>query len=206
MYKQTSLFETTSLPQPPNSGYDELVRLADAMESTEPGSPERKELNRQYGTVTKALGLHGNKETLGKDYSKIAAESRRQALEKIKTYLDDIVRWEQELPTMAKSELGHIAVSYISSYGGFRCEIQLKIPHAFYRSYSGYAALKTRVSLVIAHQLKGYPSIEYGLIKMGLELSKGPYKKVFFDKYAIPFNKRLAEKRAALKNQDHDDK
>ncbi len=172
----------------------QLCRIADAMETTEPGSRERKSLGREYKAYAKQLGIGKTKQDNPPDQRAEIAKSRAYALSKIEGYLSRIRHWEIELPKLPVGETEHIAVSYLAFYSGMLCEINLEIPSLAYKMFSNTACYKAVKNLVFAKQLKSYASIEYGLLKMGMELCRGPYRKIFFNKYAVQYNQSIKQK------------
>ena len=176
---------------------ERLCRIAEQMETCE-DPRERKELSRQYKAASIDAGIidENGDLTNGKEFmykpEQIAA-SEQQAMLKVVEYLDKIEHWSQELVRLqGGSSTEYIAISYIANWKGMPCEINLEIPDSFYRSFNGVACYKARKTLFSATQLQAYRTIEYGLIAYGLDLLKGEPRKAFFEKYAVPINKKIA--------------
>lgn len=130
------------------------------------------------------------------DSSKVK-ETRVAALKKIMTILDagDIEA------QFSKNDGGYhskdkFIVTWNGNYQGMPAEYSLCKTDAFYAEYSGYKAVYQCAGLFHEKQFKGYPSIEFGLLTVGMVLcSNRAEKAAFFDKYAKPYNERVkAEK------------
>jgi len=176
----------------------DLVRIADQMEGVESGTPEYNSLKEQYKQACELAGITKNgKSTAGTHFSSAEIKaSRAKALVQVREYLDDIRHWENELPTKQFGSVEYIAISHLANYKGMGCEINLEIPDSFYGRYSGYKCIKARKSLIMQHQLKGYPNIEYGLIDYGMGLcTNRKEKNAFYEKYAVPYNERLKQQK-----------
>ena len=166
---------------------NDLVRLADAMERCEAGSPHRKALARDYkhamiaAGITDVKGKVKNAKGLPK---KQIDESRAKALAKIKGYLDNLEESLKEFEKIHPGEMGHILISYNTNWNGIPAEVQLKVCDSFYTAYSGNRCIKNQVTLFSQKQIKGYHSIHRGLLEMGMGLLPNkPAKKEFFEKY-----------------------
>lgn len=168
--------------------YDSLSGLADMMENFEPGSPERKEIAKEYSMKLKEQKLPGE------DFRHSVDEirrSRKSALTQIENYLYNIDYWRVKLPQMQTGEIEYIAVSCLTNYKGMACEMNLEIPNITYSSISGAKCYKAIKNLFFVKQLCNYGSIEQGLIKFGMDLLHGEEKKKFFEKYAVPYNAKI---------------
>lgn len=177
----------------------DLVRIADQMEMFSDSEDQTimRELKRDYKLAMKQAGIGVNKDKSLMWSAKQIAESRAQALVKAKEYLDDIEQWEKKLEQNQFGSVEYIALSYKCNYRGMASEINLEIPDSFYAGISGTRCHKARKNLVMQQQLQAYPNLECGLIRYGLELCKGREAKTeFFNKYAVPYNERLKNKRA----------
>ena len=196
MSTQPSLFSDDEVKK---RALADLVRLADAMEQCEPGSAHRKALARDYKHAMIAAGITDvkGKVTNAKGLPKKQIdESRAKALAKIKGYLDNLEESLAEFKKIHPGEMGHILISYNTNSHGVPAEVQLKVFDSFYKAYSGYRCGKCQVTLFTAKQIKGYASIHRGLLEMGMGLLPNkPAKKEFFDKYVVPYNQAIEEKR-----------
>lgn len=125
--------------------------------------------------------------------NKQIAASRKKALQKVVTLLDagnPDEAFKNKDGSYYSDE--KFIVSWKGNYNGYAVENGLNKVDSFYSAYSGHKSIYTQRSLLHEKQIKGYPSIEYGLIDIGIKLCKGiDQKNEFFKKYAIPYNERI---------------
>lgn len=183
----------------------QLCIIAEAMEGTEPGSKERKELSREYAIYAKTIFPTEERKKHSLPESKIQ-KSKDDCYTKIIAALDDLPAWEESIKKIHIGELGHIAFSYNINHEHMPYEIQFMIVHHFYSAYSGYKAVKNRVNLVSAKQLDGYGSLEYGLLRFTLDFIRGARREWFVKKYALPYNEKIKAQKKEAKNSDGDDR
>lgn len=169
-----------------------LERIADAMECTEPGSKERKSLAKDYAANAQLLFPTEERKKHSLSESKIQ-KSKDDCYTKIIAALDNYSVWEDEIKKMYIGQLGHIAFSYNVNHKYIPYEIQFMIVDGGYSAYSGYKAVKNRTNLFSVKQLEGYKSLEYGLLRFALDFIRGARRKWFWDKYVIPYNKKIKE-------------
>ncbi len=183
-----------------SAALEQLVKIADRMEDCD-DPQEMKQLQRDYRAASIAAGItdaNGNLKDKGWRHTPAQLkESRAKALAKVKEYLDDIRTWEVKLPELQSGSVEYIIVSCLVNFKGMACEINLEIPDGIYSNMTKTSCYKARKSLVSQNQLKTYASIEQGLIAYGLDVClKGiDEKREFFQKYAVPYNKRLTEEK-----------
>lgn len=122
-------------------------------------------------------------------------ESKARALSKIKEILDG-----GNVDEQFKNRSGNyysnekFIVTWFGNYKGMLCEFGLDKCDEFYKMYSGYAGILCVRNLVFERQKKGFPTIEFGLLRIGLDLSRTKEEKLeFFNKYVVPYNERLKQ-------------
>lgn len=127
-------------------------------------------------------------------------ESKREALEKIKNFLDC-----EEVDAQFSDRSGSyhssdkFIVSWTGNYNGMAHEFSIDKTDSFYASYSGYRAIYARRTLFSEKQIAGYTSIERALIEVGLKLCQKSEKKEFFEKYGVRYNLRIQLQRESSK-------
>lgn len=123
-------------------------------------------------------------------------ESKKEALAKIEQFLSvDDVEGQFEGRNGNYYSAEKFLVTWYSMHAGMLCEMALDKVDSFYSMYSGYKCVYSARNLVYEKQLKGYPSIEHGLIQAGLQLCSGnEAKKAFFEKYAVKYNLKLKQR------------
>jgi hypothetical protein len=168
----------------------DLVRIADAMETAEPGSAFAKQLSRDYKDALERTGISqefrsGKYKGNEKEFSK----KKRECFEQIIRALDDFENWQASLKEPRRSH--EIIFSYPANYNGFPHEIQLCQSDPMYKGYSGYAAFKSRVTLFSVKQLAGFPTIEMGVLKFAMDMLKKSERAWFIKKYVVPYNERV---------------
>jgi len=174
--------------------HEELVRLSEMMMGREADDPLLKDLRRDYKAALKIVTAGKSNEVAFP--SKVIAESRRKALEKIVIILDkgDIDSQFSDRSGDYYSEEKFI-VTWSGNYNGVPSEYGLDLTDSFFSAVMGPKCIYACRSLVHEKQLAGYPNIEYGLITIGTKLcSSRKKKKEFFEKYAAPYNARLKKK------------
>ncbi len=185
---QQELFDTEDRQR----AVQDLVRIADQMETCE-NSIVKRELSRDYKNAMIRAGItdkRGHVTGAPKIPKDKLENSRLEAIAKITSILDN--------PELLKQVQEHTSgkdmfiISTLINYKGILMETNLEHCDSFYRAYSGYACIKARKSLISQKQLKGYPTIEYGLISFGIDLIKDKQEKIdFYNKYAVPYNENL---------------
>ncbi len=192
---QFNLFDTYDKTAAAN----DLVTIADQMEMCEDPA-QKKMLSKLYKLALIRTGItdkKGNAKNAGAFSKTKIAESKADALQKIKTILDGAPDAITEIQKNAGSEFSPkvFIISMLANHNGMPMEVNLEHCDNFYKSYSGYACIKTRKSLFYQKQLKGYPSIEFGIIQFGMDLIKDQQEKEdFWRKYAAPYNQRITKK------------
>ncbi len=186
---QQSMFDT----EDKKKAAEDLIRIADQMEMCD--NPWiKKELKRDYAIALKRVGITNKKGNVkgNNGFSKEKLlNSKSEALEKIKTILDNAPASIEEINSNTSGKNVFI-ISMIVNHKGMPMEVNLEHCDSFYGSYSGYACIKARKSLFSEEQLKGYPTVEYGLISFGMDLIRDKEEKAaFFNKYAAPYNERI---------------
>lgn len=173
-----------------------LCRIAEAMEAAEPGSAFARELNRDYKANLEVVFPKSERKKNSTLHSEGAIKkSKDECYTKIVAALDDLAAWELKMGSLYIGQMGHIEFSYLVNYNSMAFEMQFMIPDAFYRNYAGCQAIKNRVNLFSVKQLEAYRSLEYGLIRFALDMIRGERRKWFWNKYAIPYNKRIEDKK-----------
>ena len=175
-------------------GFKQLEKIAEVMETVEPGSAEYKQLSREYRQILESTGITTNGKVENGKYELPAdkiKQSKQACYAKIIKALDDLDVWTEELKKIHISSMGHIAFFYNENHNGIPMEMQFKIPDHFYSLYSGYKATKNRISLVSVKQLCGYGSIEYGILRFTLDFLRGKERKEFVEKYDRPYNEKI---------------
>lgn len=135
-------------------------------------------------------------EKIGYTKKEIAA-SRKEALAQVIKFLsvEDIEN------QFAKRDNGFYSkdkflVVWKANKNNWPCENRLDLCDNVYATISGLKCCYVSVGLFHEKQIKGFASIERGLIEIGLLLSAKKDKTAFFDKYAKPYNQKML----ALKN------
>lgn len=117
---------------------------------------------------------------------------KKEALAKIITILDKGDVEEQfEKNSGAYHSSEKFIITYLGNYKGMMVEFGLDKTDSFYASYSGYKCIYAARNLFFEKQLKGFDTIEHGLIYLGMKLCSAKKKEEFFDRYAVPYNKRV---------------
>jgi hypothetical protein len=171
--------------------HNRLIKLADLMEANCDDPQFLKELNKEYKIIAKELFP---KEKNKNGYTaKQIKESRKKALEQIKTYLD-----AEDIEGQFDDRKGDyysndkFIISYLCNHNGFPHEISIDKTDSFYTSFSGAKCIKARRSLVSEKQLNAFRSFERALVEEGFKLcATKEKKKQFFEKYAVAYNNRL---------------
>ncbi len=189
---QFNLFDTDDKKAAAN----DLVTIAAQMEMCE-DPKQKKVLSQLYKLALIRTGItdkKGNAKNAGAFSKTKIAESKAAALQKIKTILDGAPETITELEKNDGNQFSPkvFIISMLANHKGMPMEVNLEHCDNFYKSFSGHACIKTRKSLFYQKQLKGYPSIEFGLIQFGLDLIKDQKEKEdFWQKYAAPYNQRM---------------
>lgn len=116
-------------------------------------------------------------------------ESKQKALEKIKELLrvnDVDGQFSGRSGDYYSNE--KFIVTWNANYMGMLCEYGIDKCDAAYEALSGYKAIYSVRNLFLEKQLKGFSSIERGLIVVGLALCPKKDKKDFFDTFAVTYN------------------
>ncbi len=127
-------------------------------------------------------------------------KSKQEALDKITAFLDapDVEAQFDKISGDYHSKDKFI-VTWNDNWKGIPSEFAIDKCDSFYSSYSGSKAILATRSLFHEKQLKAYPSIEHALIDVAITklISKKEDKVTFFNKYAVPFNERIKNKKEA---------
>jgi hypothetical protein len=169
---------------------ERLVKVADLMEQYADDPKTLKELTKEYKQISNTLYPKTSEHCLP---AKEIKKSRKEALEKIKQYLDneDIEgQFDDRSGDYYNSE--KFLVSWNCNHNGFPHEISIDKVDSLYRGMSGAKCIVARRSLVSEEQLTAYSSFERALIDQGLKLyAAREEKKQFFEKYAVKYNERI---------------
>lgn len=171
-----------------------LERIAEAMECTEPGSKERKELSRDYAANAQVLFPTEERKKYSLSESKIQ-KSKDDCYTKIIAALDDLPAFEESVKKLYIGQLGHIAFSYNINYQDIPYEIQFMVVDNFASAVLGCKAVKNRVNLFSAKQLDAYGTIEYVLLRFTLDFIRGERRKWFIKKYALSYNEKTRKQK-----------
>lgn len=176
----------------------ELVRIADQMERCDPGSPEYKELNREYKRCALILQEGNDPNEFALPADKITA-SKQACYQKILEVLKDIPAWQARMEVI---NTDHIEFAYWDNWKGIGVEIQFKICDQLQKAISGCKALRCRANLVMCHELDTYPSYEYGLLHFTMRFLSGQEREDFVKAYVMLYNEKINN----LKQQMHSKK
>lgn len=184
---------------------EQLVRIADQMERVERGSKAMADLTREYKFHLKMIQAETPPVKRKNSEIKAFAQRKQECFNKIMAALDDFKPWEEKIKGLYIGEMGHIEFSYAEYHEGHPFEIQFMIPANGYQFYSGYKAIKNRVSLFSVKQLDGYYYLDYGLLKFAMAMVKGKPRKEFIAKYVDPYNEavKLRKQQADMDDQEH---
>jgi len=122
--------------------------------------------------------------------------SRKDALGKVIEFLsvDDV---ENQFAGRDNSYYSRdkFVIVWKANKSGFACEERLDLCDSSYAIFSGMKCCHVSVGLFHEKMIKGFETIEHGLIEIGLLLSPKEEKHRFFDKYAKPYNQKVLSRR-----------
>jgi hypothetical protein len=116
-------------------------------------------------------------------------ESKRKAFEQIKEFLrvnDVDGQFAKRSGDYYSNE--KFIVTWNANYKGMLCEYGIDKCDAAYEALSGYKAIYSVRNFFLEKQIKGFSSIERGLLEVGLALCPKKEKKDFFDTFVETYN------------------
>lgn len=166
--------------------HERLIWLADKMEENADDPAFLKELRREYRIISKELFP---KKT---DNLYSAAEiknSRKEALKEIEKFLE-VEDVDKQFDNRSSDYYSNdkFIVSWKGNYNG------MKVQYSLDKSEWSGKAIKAVRNFFLEKQLKAYPTIERGLLEIGLEFignRNSLARREFWDKYIEKYNKRI---------------